>query len=133
MSALRQPATRGKAATTRLRKVSCEECGYTVRMARSWIAVALPSCPNPDCGAYGAPMACADPADAIELGLLDKTDLPRKAWTEICRANGWEDEIIRTSPGPRRAPKRCEHPGCGAFRGAGERYCANHAKQDMPF
>jgi hypothetical protein len=37
--------TRGSAATTRQRKVTCPDCGYTVRMARSWMQVGLPTCP----------------------------------------------------------------------------------------
>jgi hypothetical protein len=40
---------------TRMRKVACPACGYTVRTTARWIAVGLPTC------ACGQHMACADP------------------------------------------------------------------------
>lgn len=94
--------------TIRLRKVHCSECGYVVRMSRTWIAVGLPNCPNPACLAFGAPLECADPADAVECGLLSLDDLPRPIRTQICKANGWEDAIVRTN--------RAQEPGFGAGR-----------------
>jgi hypothetical protein len=30
---------------TRMKKVTCEECGYTVRVANKWIQLAVPECP----------------------------------------------------------------------------------------
>jgi hypothetical protein len=30
---------------TRLIKVSCQECGYTVRVTRKWLEVGFPLCP----------------------------------------------------------------------------------------
>lgn len=43
-------------------------------------------------------MVCANPADAIECGLMSLDDLPRSLRTQVCRDNGWDDEIVRTSP-----------------------------------
>ena len=31
--------------TTRMLKAACPECGYTVRLARQWLDVAVPTCP----------------------------------------------------------------------------------------
>lgn len=36
-----------KKQTTRLIKLACSDCGYTVRTTERWIAVALPDCRNP--------------------------------------------------------------------------------------
>ena len=41
-----------KKQTTRMVKACCESCNYTVRLSRKWIEVAIPVCPNVDCGAY---------------------------------------------------------------------------------
>lgn len=69
------------------------------------IEIGLPSCPNPDCRAHNVPMVCSNPADAVECGLMSLDDLPRVVRTQVCRDNGWEDSIIRTSPGRRARPK----------------------------
>jgi len=37
-------------------KVSCADCGYTIRITKKWIEVALPCCPNPECDNQGEPM-----------------------------------------------------------------------------
>jgi hypothetical protein len=34
---------------TRLVKVVCSACEYTMRVTRKWIDVAIPTCPNPEC------------------------------------------------------------------------------------
>lgn len=88
---------RGTSRTTRLRKASCCECGYIIRLSRSCMTRGLPSCP---CGA--GELTPDDPADLIELGLLTLDDLARPVRTELCRRMGWEDAIIRTSPGRRK-------------------------------
>lgn len=39
--------------TTRMIKVSCRGelgCGYAVRVTRKWLEIAIPTCPNPECG-----------------------------------------------------------------------------------
>lgn len=98
MSATRARGAAGTARTTRLRKVHCHACGYTVRMARSWMSVALPPCPNPECEHHGEPMSCSDLGDAVELGYVTLDELPRPVRTALCHRMGWEDEIVRTSP-----------------------------------
>lgn len=142
--ARRKPRT-GSAATTRLRKVECTGCGYVVRMSRSWMAVGLPTCPNPACD--GGQMSCADPGDAVELGYLSLDDLPRTVRTAICRANGWEDDIIRTSgrsmhlahrpdlaSGPVRGLQpQCAEPGCGCYVKTGHTHCGRHGEAEIPF
>lgn len=42
----------GKKQTTRLIKCECVKCGYTVRLSKKWIEVALPRCPDQDCDHY---------------------------------------------------------------------------------
>jgi hypothetical protein len=37
-----------KKQSTRMIKCECEECGYTVRMTRKWLAVGVPNCPQCD-------------------------------------------------------------------------------------
>ena len=75
--------------TCRLRKVVCADCGYTARVARSWMTVGLPGCP---CGGRLEPES---PADRAFAGLIGQDDVPRTLWTAICRENGWEDSIVR--------------------------------------
>jgi hypothetical protein len=89
----------GSAKTTRLRKVECTACGYTVRMSRKWLEVGLPDCPNPECPAVGHPMTCPEPADQVIADPELLESLPRTVRTDVCRDNGWDAEIIRTSPG----------------------------------
>lgn len=48
--------TRGPTQTTRMVKVKCGSCGYTLRGARTWLTVAIPTCPNPECDNHGDPM-----------------------------------------------------------------------------
>ena len=42
-----QPPKQG----TRMVKVECPDCGYTVRTTRKWIDIGIPTCPNPACDA----------------------------------------------------------------------------------
>lgn len=42
------PGARLKVQSTRMLKLECPECGYTVRTTRKWIEVGLPACPNGD-------------------------------------------------------------------------------------
>lgn len=37
---------------TRMIKGECECCGYTVRLTRKWLDVAIPRCPDQDCDAF---------------------------------------------------------------------------------
>lgn len=43
--------------STRLIKAHCSHCEYTVRLARKWLRVAPPLCPNPRCEQRGEPLA----------------------------------------------------------------------------
>lgn len=43
------PSLQRKVQTTRQLKVQCPACGYTLRVTRKWLDVAVPTCPNPDC------------------------------------------------------------------------------------
>lgn len=52
-------SSRGPKQTTRMVKVTCGDCGYTLRSARSWLEIGVPSCPNPDCGNHGEEMRVA--------------------------------------------------------------------------
>ena len=45
-------STQRKVEGTRMVKVSCPDCGYTLRTTRKWIAVAVPACPNECCDSY---------------------------------------------------------------------------------
>jgi hypothetical protein len=127
---------RGSAATTRQRKVSCPACGYTVRMARSWMQVGLPVCP---CGESMRPESLADLA---LCGIIGQDDVPAPTWTVICRENGWEDLIIRKGNAAktstvRRAQLRharadhCVFPGCHRWVATGAERCAvGHAQHE---
>jgi hypothetical protein len=123
---------RGCTQTTRWRKVWCLDCGYTLRLSRMWMQKGLPLCPNPHCISHGQTMTCADPADAVELGLLDLNDLGRER-TAVCRRNGWHDSIVRRSPGRRSAPRQCRQLGCSSFVRRGDLYCGVHAHHETPF
>jgi hypothetical protein len=41
---------------SRLLKVSCDACGYTMRVTRTWLEVALPTCPDQECNGHGEAM-----------------------------------------------------------------------------
>lgn len=143
MSAIAK-APRGAAKTTRLRKVSCATCGYTVRMSRSWMTVGLPACP---CGAGELEPACI--ADLAYIGKIGPHDVAAREWTAICRENGWTDAIVRrggaakaheAKTGGRLATSGlradfCAYAGCGSFVPAGATRCAHHPATDeaMPF
>lgn len=125
--------------TCRLRKVICPDCGYTARVARSWISVGLPGCP---CGGRLEPES---PADRAFAGLIGQDDVPGPLWTAICRENGWEDSIVRkgaaykawqANPESRLANRRtgaahCVFPGCGLWVAEGADRCnAGHAQHE---
>ena len=138
MSTTKQRTTAKRPA--RLRKVSCPECGYTVRMARSWMEVGLPTCP---CGTEMRPESGADLA---YLGLIGQDDVPAPIWTAICRENGWEDCIVRKGAayqawmrsgkgrlGSRRTERasHCVYPGCGRWVADGAEQCgAGHPQHN---
>lgn len=124
--------------TCRLRKLACQDCGYTVRVARSWMTVGLPDCP---CG-HGR-LEPEDAADRAFCGLLGQDDVTAAAWTAICRANGWEDSIVRKGAaykawqakdashvGSRRAgAAHCVYAGCGRWVADGADVCsAGHSQ-----
>lgn len=125
--------------TCRLRKVACADCGYTARVARSWMTVGLPACP---CGGTLEPDT---PADRAYAGLIGQDDVPAVLWTQICRDNGWEDAIVRkgnaykqwqrnpqSSLANRRAgAAHCVNPGCGRWVADGADRCtAGHAQHE---
>lgn len=53
-----ETATR-KVQSTRLKKVHCPSCDYTMRVTRKWIETAVPRCPSPDCDLCGEEMEVA--------------------------------------------------------------------------
>lgn len=42
------PGIKQKPQTTRMLKVICETCGYTVRTTQKWLDIGMPSCPDGD-------------------------------------------------------------------------------------
>ena len=44
---------------TRLKKVCCRSCSYTMRVTQKWIDTAIPKCPSPDCELGGEEMEIA--------------------------------------------------------------------------
>jgi predicted SprT family Zn-dependent metalloprotease len=48
-----------KVQSTRLKKVYCSSCEYTMRVTQKWLETAIPSCPSPDCELYGEEMDVA--------------------------------------------------------------------------
>ena len=125
-----------RASTCRLRKVACEECGYTARITRSWLTVGLPGCP---CGGELRP---TDPADLALCELIGPEDMPAPMWTAICRENGWDDAIVRRGAaakvysrklleaggilGRDAGQPQCAYAGCGRWISNGAEYCADH-------
>jgi hypothetical protein len=97
------------AETTRLRKASCPDCGYIVRLSRDCISRGLPVCPcglelEPDCLYDG----CAAPG---ELGAA--------AYSELCARE--TDSAVRADNARRRGLATMVCPGtaerkCGTFR-----------------
>lgn len=137
-------AKHGTPKTMRLRKVSCQECGCTMRVSRSWIATIC----RGQCGCGGS-FFPELPEDAAYAGLIGEQDMTGPQWTDICRLNGWEDAIRRphgtaarygyanilVKPARSRAD-HCEYAGCGSFVKHGETHCAEHARllePTMPF
>lgn len=104
--------------TTRLRKVSCQDCGYTVRMTRSWLLKGLPTCP------CGNEMMPAEASDLAYIGIITDQDVPGPIWTQICRENGWEDSVIRRGGAARSFQHRYEESGGLMARRAGAAHCA---------
>ena len=146
------PASKRKRDTCRNRPISCLECGYKAWITRSWMDRGLPVC---CCGGEFRPVKDADLA---YCGLIGPDDVPRKLWTEICNANGWDDSIIRKGAAAnaysrkllasggvlgRRRHKvdHCAFAGCGRWIASGaERCTAGHpqldglpAEEAMPF
>lgn len=133
----------------RQRKAQCDDCGYTARVAFSWLKVGAPLCGNPDCSSYAQPMLPSDPADQLELGLIELDDIHGPARTELCRANGWDAAILRGKGQQTKAmrdghgiltePVRpiCDHcaaPGCGSFVKRGQTHCRDHGgSEPIPF
>jgi hypothetical protein len=131
------------ASKTRLRKVACPDCGYTVRMARSWMERGLPVCP------CGQAMEPESPADRAFIGMIGQDDVPAPMWTAICGENRWDDCIVRKgnaykqylASGSARLESRrtaradhCAYPGCPRWVANGaDRCAAGHAQHDdMP-
>lgn len=48
-----------KVQSTRLKKVYCSSCDYTMRVTQKWIETAIPKCPSPDCELCGEEMDVA--------------------------------------------------------------------------
>lgn len=54
-------ADKPKKQGTRMIKVACGCCGYTVRTTQKWVDVAIPTCPNMDCDDHGEEMEAHAP------------------------------------------------------------------------
>jgi hypothetical protein len=55
-AALRQIRHLDRPKGSRLIRVTCAQCGYKMRVARRWLQVATPLCPNFDCPDFGQQM-----------------------------------------------------------------------------
>ncbi|MCC2626586.1 MAG: hypothetical protein K0S14_236 [Thermomicrobiales bacterium] len=49
-------STKGPKQSTRMIKVHCESCGYTLRSTQMWLTHGVPVCPNEDCDNHGVMM-----------------------------------------------------------------------------
>lgn len=56
---------------TRMIKVFCKGCTYTIRTTMSWLMIGVPECPDPNCHKHGVPMH-VDLPDGDETG--DETE-----------------------------------------------------------
>lgn len=96
------------AKTTRLRKASCPDCGYIIRLSRDCISRGLPSCPcggtlSPDC----LHDACAAPG---EVGRAAYAELMGREADSAVRSDIARGRVIR--------PMRCAGTAertCGMF------------------
>jgi hypothetical protein len=50
------PLIKTRKQSTRMHKVACGTCGYTVRISKAWIEKGLPACPVEDCDNQGLAM-----------------------------------------------------------------------------
>ena len=57
--ALGGATSKRKVQSTRLKKVFCPSCEYTMRVTQKWIDTAVPNCPSPDCDLFGEQMEVA--------------------------------------------------------------------------
>ena len=128
-----------KTSTCRLRKAQCPDCGYVIRVTRSWMLQGLPVCP---CGGRLEPVETSDKA---YCGLVTSTDMSAREWNAVCRENGWLSQMvgqhgtmIRMERAGSLTAKRkglptplCAFPGCGLMVAGDADYCAHgHAQHD---
>ena len=110
--------SRGSVATTRLRKASCDSCGYMIRVSRKWLAVGLPTCP------CGQPMVSDDEWAETEAELRQERELAE--WQEHdFRA---AEREARKGRGGLSYEERATCEWCGGFvahRGADCRKCGH--------
>ena len=52
-------SSKRKVQSTRLKKVHCPSCDYTMRVTQKWIDTAIPKSPSPDCEMHGEEMEVA--------------------------------------------------------------------------
>lgn len=120
----------------RQRKCACEDCGYVIRVTRSWMAEGLPTC------ACGGRILPVEPADLAFAGVIGPEDMRPAQWTVICRENGWEDAIQRKGAaanayarrmleqggilGREASKPQCAFAGCGKWTSQGAEFCAAH-------
>jgi hypothetical protein len=127
------PATResrGKS-RSRLLKINCDSCGMILRGSAAALSAGMPAC------------SCGGSFEVADLASLEKVDpalflervqqLPLGEHNALMRELGYDGAVIkRKCDENRRAPARCKHVGCGAFRPAGKLYCAKHAAEHDP-
>lgn len=102
----------------RQRKVVCDDCGYTLRVTRSWMQQGLPTC------ACGGRMLPESPADLAWLGIIGIDDMSARDWTIVCRENGWTDSIVRKGNAAKQYENSYRASGGLAGRRAGAAHCA---------
>lgn len=94
---------RGSVATTRMRKVECVCCGYTVRVSRRWMAVGLPVCP------------CGERMDSVDA-LRDGYELAEWSRRDAAAA-------LREGRAGHGGERRLHCEWCGAFVPHGHAEC----------
>jgi hypothetical protein len=92
------------AETTRLRKASCPDCGYIVRLSRDCISRGLPRCP---CGLEMEP-------DCLYDGCAAPGELGAAAYSELCARE--TDSAVRADNYRRRGVGQMRCPDCSSFR-----------------
>lgn len=111
----------------RQRKAVCS-CGMIVYAS----AAAYERCGMPQCGC-GQPMQLANLRDIALIEPARLEGLPEREFNAAMRELGATDAIYAKQPPRHSRQPQCGEDGCSKFRSNGERFCAEHTIDALPF